>query len=400
MDTRGSLVLATTIRPTFKTTLQQLQTSHVSVSRNRRRVYIQAQGVSGDASASLSSTRTTAVAPAATEVASLPTSMATTVENFSEKQTNAGLSTTTYQVEDFTGTNINRNNTDSESSVNDGAALPPDGPGNDDNSSSGDDGDNDPMPSLSNPLSFLLRGLRGRLAADPFFTQKLLVECGLDAAIIVGVNLAARQERFFPEIEFTFCQLAVSLLSDFALVYLLAPSIYRSAAAPGSFQYKLEFLPSHVFQKSPSAVTPFTKTSRFTTFIMKGVQYSGVGYAMGCLGAASVQGLIWMRERLDPVFLPPPTVQSISGTAFAWSAFMGTSSNVRYNLVHGLEDYLYRKSARAGTLGSVVLRLFNNYAGAAQWVFVTDSIDLDVPWVPARPAKDGKERKARRRPGK
>ncbi len=304
------------------------------------------------------------------------------------------LSSTTYSVQD-----LSDNTTSDSTESDDGAALPPDGPG-DDNDGSNEDDENDPEPLSSHPLSILLRGLRGRLAADPFFTQKLLVECGLDAAIIVGVNMAARQERFFPEIEFTFCQLAVSLLSDFALVYLLAPSIYRSAAAPGSLRYKLEFLPSHVFQKSPSAVTPFTKTSRFTTFLMKGVQYSGVGYAMGCLGAASIQGLIWIRERLDPVFVPPPTVQSISGTGFAWSAFMGTSSNVRYNLVHGLEDYLYRKSARAGTLGSVVLRLFNNYAGAAQWVWVTDKIDLDVSWVPFRPAKDGKSRKARRRHGK
>ncbi|KAL4528661.1 hypothetical protein Ndes2526B_g07228 [Nannochloris sp. 'desiccata'] len=344
---------------------------------------------------------TTAVVSAATELVSMPASnsVSTTPDIADQLPTSSTTqsSSTTYPVKDLsgTGTAATADNGDGDN----GAALPPDGPGDDNDGNHGDDED-DPKPSSSHPLSLLLRGLRGRLAADPFFTQKLLVECGLDAAIIVSVNIAARQERFLPEIEFTFCQLAVSLLSDFALVYLLAPSIYRSAAAPGSLRYKLEFLPSHVFQKSPSAVTPFTKTSRFTTFLMKGVQYSAVGYAMGCLGAASVQGLIWIRERFDPIFVPPPTVQSITGTGFAWSTFMGTSSNVRYNLVHGLEDYLYRKSAKAGTLGSVVLRLLNNYAGAAQWVYVCDKIDLDVPWVPMRPAKDGKGRKARRRNGK
>ena len=75
-----------------------------------------------------------------------------------------------------------------------GSALPPEGPGD---HHRGDGGDSDPTPSpFANPLAFLLCGLRGRLAADPFFSRKLLVECGLDAAIIVGVNWNARRERF------------------------------------------------------------------------------------------------------------------------------------------------------------------------------------------------------------
>jgi len=386
---RGSLVVAAGRSP-FPTTTILLPKSHSNTSRKRIHVDTLAQGTS-DASL------TTVMASAATELVSMPTSnsIIALADHADQGPTSliSQLSSTACPVKDSSATSI-VNTTDSG----DGDNGPPDGPGGDDDGNNGDD-ENDPMATSPHPLSFLLRGLRGKLAADPYFTQKLLVECGLDAAIIVGVNVAARQERFLAEIEFTCCQLAVALLSDFAIVYLLAPSIYRSAAAPGSLRYKLEFLPSHVFQKSPSAVTPFTKTSRFTTFIIKGFQYSGVGYAMGCLGAASIQGLIWIRERVDPVFVPPPSVQSITGTGLAWSTFMGTSSNVRYNLLHGLEDYLYRKGAKAGTLGSVVLRLVNNYASAVQWVNVCDKIDLDVPWVPLRPAKDGKGREARRRNG-
>ncbi len=386
---RCSLALATT-PPSFLrgTAIRILQKSDGYIPKPSRNQYIVAQGISD--SVSPSPTMTTALASTSADVAAIPITAATTPDVADQTPL---ISSTKLNSETYSTSNSIDNG-----EIDDGAALPPpNGPGDDNDGNNGDD-ENDPLPSWTDPLGFFLHGLRGKLAADPFFTQKLLVECGLDAAIIIGVNIAARRERFLPEIEFTFCQLAVSLLSDFALVYLLAPSIYRSTLAkPGSLQYKLEFLPSHVFQKSPSAVTPFTKTSRFTTFIMKGVQYSAVGYAMGCLGAASVQGLIWIRERLDPVFVPPPTVQSITGTGMAWSTFMGTSSNARYNLVHGLEDYLYRRSAKAGTLGSIVLRLLNNYAGAAQWVYVTDILDLDVPWVPFRPAKEGKGRKARQR---
>ena len=248
--------------------------------------------------------------------------------------------------------------------------------------------------SPSHPFSFLLRGLRGRLAADPYFGHKLLVECGLDAIIIVGVNYSVRRERFFPEVEFTFCQLAISLLSDFALVYLLAPSTLRSAAAGGSLRARIAAFPAHVFQRAAPGA-PFSLPARAATFLIKGVQYGGVGFAMGCLGAATVQGLVRLRERVDPDFESPATVQSIRGTGGAWSGFMATSSNVRYNLVNGLEDALYRRSARAGKLGSVALRLMNNWAGAAQWVLVTEYLDLEVPWKPAGQRK--KERKGRRR---
>lgn len=276
---------------------------------------------------------------------------------------------------------------------NGGSALPPEGPGD-----KGDGDGGEPSPSsFPHPLSFLLCGLRGRLAADPFFTQKLLVECGLDAAIIIGVNWAARRDRFLAELEFTCCQLAISLLSDFALVYLLAPSTFRSAAKAGSLRAKLEALPAHVFQKSALNAAPYPIRARFATFLLKGVQYGGVGFLMGCLGAASVQVLLWVREQIDPQFVPPSSVQSIRGTGMAWSAFMSTSSNLRYNLVNALEDACYKQSAKAGTLASIVLRLGNNYAGAAQWVAVTNIVNLDVPWTPARPMESGKEESSRRR---
>lgn len=238
---------------------------------------------------------------------------------------------------------------------------------------------------LTEPIwTFLIRGMRSRLAADPYFGHKLLVECGLDAMIIVGVNWAARKDRFVAELEFTLCQLAISLLSDFALVYLLAPSALRSAAAVGSWRWRLEALPAHVFQRAGPGVAGFSTRARVATLLLKAAQYGGVGFAMGCLGAASVQLLIWVRERTDSTFVPPATVQSIKGTGMAWSGFMASSSNVRYNVVNGMEDALYRHGARAGKLGSVALRLLNNWAGAAQWVVVADTWRLDVPWTPSK----------------
>ena len=236
------------------------------------------------------------------------------------------------------------------------------------------------------PLALLLRGVRGRLEADPYFTTKLLIECGLDAAIITGANIAARKERFLRELEFTFCHLAISLLSDFGLVYLLAPSTTRPPPVTGSLRarLKLNLLPAHVFQLSPAGKVPFSAKARLATFLLKGVQYGAIGLCMGALGAACVHGLIIIRETIDPSFVPPKTVQSILGTGAVWSGFMATSSNIRYNALTVLEDIMYMQGPGMGKIGSFALRLVNNYAGAAQWVKVTSIHNIEEEWKPRR----------------
>lgn len=254
-------------------------------------------------------------------------------------------------------------------------------PNNDDHRDWNGDGKNEPSNSIFNPFSLIVLGIQGRIQADPFFLHKLFIECALDALIIISVNMGVRGERFIAESEFTLCQLAISLFSDFALVYLLAPSSFRYAAKSDSIRAKLEALPAHIFQRTPlGAAAPFTPTARLGTFFLKAVQYGSVGLVTGGLGAYTVKTLVTLREQFDPDFQPPKTVQSIKGTGLAWSGFMATSSNIRYNLVNFCEDALYTRSARAGKLGSVILRLMNNYAGAAQWVALTNRLNLNIPW--------------------
>jgi hypothetical protein len=225
----------------------------------------------------------------------------------------------------------------------DGAGSPPN---NDDKCRRWGDGEPPSRGRRLGALALLLRGIRGRLEADPYFGTKLLIECGLDAAIITGANMAARKERFWRELEFTFCHLAISLLSDFGLVYLLAPSTARPPPVTGSLRarLKLNLLPAHVFQSSLPGKAPFTVRARVATLLLKGVQYGAIGLGMGALGAMCVHGLIHFRETMDPSFVPPKTVQSIIGTGAVWSGFMATSSNIRYNALTALEDMVYMRA--------------------------------------------------------
>lgn len=236
--------------------------------------------------------------------------------------------------------------------------------------------------------------------------KKLLIECGLDLSIILGVNAASRGSRFLSEIEFVASQAAVSLLNDFALVYLLAPTGLPAlaAAARGSLAAALASLPAHVFQAGG-----FSTGARLGCLGARAVQYGTVGLLMGCAGSALVRALVAAREAADPSYEPPPTEQRVLDTGLAWCYFMSVSSNLRYNAINGAEDWAYstarRGLAAAAAAGraaatplflaspaaarsiSVALRLSNNVFGAHSFIQLAKFLNLD------RPREAGKKRK-------
>ena len=264
--------------------------------------------------------------------------------------------------------------------------------------------------------------MRARAAADPAFAYKLAVEMGLDAAIILCVNGAARAwdaRRLASEAEFVLSQVAVSLLNDFALVYLLAPTVPAGAAVvaaaavspagkglSAAIKARLAALPAHVLQRGP-----YPLSARAACLAARAVQYGAVGFTMGVAGSGLVAGLTAAREAADPAWTPPPTRQSVLGTGAGWCYFMATSSNVRYNAVNAAEEALYAAGAaaavgagagaggagRAAALllpraGSVALRLANNVAGARGWLATAAVMGLEQP-RPSRAERDAAERK-------
>ena len=147
------------------------------------------------------------------------------------------------------------------------------------------------------PVSAVVAAVAGyvtaRSRADPHFFFKLVAECGNDAVIIVGVNMAARGSRFLHEIEFVLCHLTVSLLCDVALVSMLAPTVGVARPATG-LGAALARLPANVFE--PSSIA-----SKLGCLVYKGVLYAFTGAVMGytgtqvrlnaCRGAVALAGV-------------------------------------------------------------------------------------------------------------
>ncbi|KAL6614298.1 hypothetical protein ACP70R_036568 [Stipagrostis hirtigluma subsp. patula] len=223
-------------------------------------------------------------------------------------------------------------------------------------------------------LGLFLAGWAARVAADPQFPFKVLMEELVGVTACVLGDMASRPNFGLNELDFVFSTLVVGSILNFVLMYLLAPTAGVAAAASSA----ASALPSHMFE--PGA---YSLGSRVATLMSKGATFAVVGFAAGLAGTAISNGLIAMRKRMDPAFetpnKPPPTLLN----AATWALHMGVSSNLRYQTLNGIE-YLLGKVAPAPVfkVSVVALRCMNNVLGGMSFVLLarlTGSQKSDKP---------------------
>ncbi|OAY65431.1 Protein RETICULATA-RELATED 3, chloroplastic [Ananas comosus] len=213
----------------------------------------------------------------------------------------------------------------------------------------------------SGPLGLFIEGWRARVAADPQFPFKVLMEELVGVSACVLGDMASRPNFGLNELDFVFSTLVVGSILNFVLMYLLAPTSAAAASAAA-----LSSLPSHMFEPGP-----YSLFSRLATFVYKGGLFAAVGFAAGLAGTAISNGLIAFRKRMDPNFeppnKPPPTVLN-AGT---WALHMGLSSNFRYQTLNGIE-FLLASAAPPPVfkVSVVVLRCLNNVLGGMSFVML------------------------------
>ncbi|GLT41708.1 hypothetical protein SLA2020_157520 [Shorea laevis] len=213
-------------------------------------------------------------------------------------------------------------------------------------------------------LGLLLSGWRDRVAADPQFPFKVLMEELVGVSACVLGDMATRPNFGLNELDFVFSTLVVGSILNFILMYLLAPTASAtSSSLPAIFANCPK---GHMFE--PGA---YSLANRLGTFVYKGTVFAAVGFAAGLVGTAISNGLIKIRKKMDPDFetpnKPPPTVLN----ALTWALHMGISSNLRYQTLNGIE-FLLAKSASPLVFKTsvVVLRCMNNVLGGMSFVIL------------------------------
>lgn len=234
--------------------------------------------------------------------------------------------------------------------------------------SGGEGGDSHDSSSSSGdgfgPIAAFLNGWRSRVAADPQFPFKVLMEEVVGVSSCVLGDMASRPNFGLNELDFVFSTLVVGSILNFTLMYLLAPTMSSSAASLPSIFANCPT--SHMFEPGP-----FNLLHRVGTFVYKGTVFAAVGFAAGLVGTALSNGLMSVRKKMDPDFVtpnkPPPTLLN----ALTWAAHMGVSSNFRYQTLNGIEFVLANALPPAVFKTSVVvLRCVNNVLGGMSFVIL------------------------------
>ncbi|GMI78636.1 hypothetical protein HRI_001532900 [Hibiscus trionum] len=211
-------------------------------------------------------------------------------------------------------------------------------------------------------LGLLLSGWRDRVAADPQFPFKVLMEELVGVTACVLGDMASRPNFGLNELDFVFSTLVVGSIMNFTIMYLLAPKASASSSSlPSIFANCPQ---SHMFEPGG-----YTLMNRLGTVVFKGAVFAVVGFGAGLVGTAISNGLIKLRKKMDPTFetpnKPPPTLLN----AVTWAAHMGVSSNLRYQTLNGIE-FVLEKGVPPMVFKSavVVMRCLNNVIGGMSFV--------------------------------
>lgn len=235
------------------------------------------------------------------------------------------------------------------------------GGGRDDSSSSDDDSSS--SDGLG-PIGAFLNGWRSRVAADPQFPFKVLMEEIVGVSACVLGDMASRPNFGLNELDFVFSTLVVGSILNFTLMYLLAPTL--SSSGTGLPSIFANCPTSHMFEPGP-----FSLLNRVGTFVYKGTLFAAVGFAAGLVGTALSNGLIKMRKNMDPNFETPNKAPPTILNSLTWAAHMGLSSNLRYQTLNGVEFLLAKGlPSFAFKTSVVVLRMLNNVLGGMSFVIL------------------------------
>uniref|UniRef100_A0A7N0T2Z7 Uncharacterized protein n=1 Tax=Kalanchoe fedtschenkoi TaxID=63787 RepID=A0A7N0T2Z7_KALFE len=236
------------------------------------------------------------------------------------------------------------------------------GGGKGDSSGWSDGGKDQSVNDLWGILGLFLNGWRSRVAADPQFPFKVLMEELVGVSSCVLGDMASRPNFGLNELDFVFSTLVVGCIVNFTLMYLLAPTAGASASKlPAIFANCPK---SHMFE--PGA---FGIMHRLGTFVYKGTLFAAVGFAAGLVGTALSNALIKLRKKMDPTFETPNKAPPTLLNAATWAIHMGISSNFRYQTLNGIEFVLEKGVSPFFFKASVIImRCLNNIMGGMSFV--------------------------------
>jgi hypothetical protein len=157
---------------------------------------------------------------------------------------------------------------------------------------------------------------------------------------VIG-DMASRPNWGLNELDFVFSTLIVGSIMNFSLMYLLAPAgAAAGAALPKNLiarffdertLTRMGAPGGHIFERG------FSLGGRVINLLYKSVMFGTIGFLAGLAGTSISNGLIKVRQMTDPNFVLQNETPDVLLNSLAWTLHMGVSSNVRYQMLNGLD---------------------------------------------------------------
>ncbi|KAL7147942.1 hypothetical protein ABFS83_06G144400 [Erythranthe nasuta] len=230
-------------------------------------------------------------------------------------------------------------------------------------------------------LTHRFQGFRERLLADPKFLNRVAIEEAISITTTLVAQYEKRKENFFEELDYVITDSLRGIVVDFFTVWLPAPTlsflpIIDDVNPPGSLEAVkglLGSIPDNAFQKN-LAGKDWNLNHRIASVIVGGLKLGGVGF-ISSIGAVASSNLLYaIRGILSP---SPATTEAykrspILKTALVYASFLGTSANLRYQVIAGIVEHRiseeFSDQILLVNMISFVSRTINSYWGTQQWI--------------------------------
>ncbi|KVI09982.1 protein RETICULATA-RELATED 5, chloroplastic [Cynara cardunculus var. scolymus] len=232
---------------------------------------------------------------------------------------------------------------------------------------------------LLSELTHRFQGFRERLLADPKFLNRLAIEETISVTTTLMAQYQKRKGKFFEEIDYVVTDTLRGIVVDFFTVWLPAPTLSflsysDDANGPNSIDALkglLGSIPDNAFQKS-LAGKDWNIGHRVASVVFGGIKLASVGF-ISSLGAVAASNVLYtLRKVLNPALMQKNRRSPILKTAIVYSGFLGTSANLRYQIIAGLVEHrvsdMFADQTLFVNMLSFVARTINSYWGTQQWI--------------------------------
>nr|GME12675.1 protein RETICULATA-RELATED 5, chloroplastic [Ipomoea batatas] len=220
------------------------------------------------------------------------------------------------------------------------------------------------------------QGFRERLLADPKFLNRLAIEEAISITTTLLAQYERRKGKFLEELDYVITDTARGIVVDFFTVWLPAPTIsFLPAANDANMPESIEALkgllgsiPDNAFQKS-IAGKDWGLSHRVASVIVGGLKLASVGFISSIGAVTSSNVLFGIRKIINPTLAKTQQNKRspVLKTALVYGGFLGTSANLRYQIIAGIIEHRISDQFSDQTflvnMLSFVARTINSYWG-------------------------------------